>query len=90
MFILRATSFFEKDIKKLDQHIAKRVIEKLEFLAAHDEIPGQLVAHVPKELIGLRKYRIGDWRVLFWIDQRKKEMILYGIEHRGSIYRRFE
>lgn len=29
--------------------------------------------YLPKDLEGLQKYRIGDWRILFWVDHKKKE-----------------
>jgi len=65
MYKIETTPSFDKDIKKLDRQIAKRIIEKLKFLAEHPELLGNRVRHLPKDLAGLQKYRIGDWRVLF-------------------------
>jgi mRNA-degrading endonuclease RelE of RelBE toxin-antitoxin system len=39
-------------------------------------------------LQGLQKYRIGDWRVLFWVDHQRQAITLYTVEHRSRIYKR--
>lgn len=86
-YALVSTKGFEKDLEKLDRSIASSVLDKLQPLA---ENPGlaQLLRYAPKDLIGIRKYRIGDWRVLCWRDDRKKEIILYRVCHRKEIYKR--
>lgn len=89
MYKIKFTPTFEEDLKKLDRHIAKRIIEKIDWLAKNPKALGAPVKYLPKTLKGLRKYRVGDWRILFWLDQRNKMIILYGAEHRGSIYERF-
>lgn len=38
----------------------------------------------PKDMFRLR---IGDWRVLYWIDRDSQTMIVTDIDVRGSIYR---
>ncbi len=43
--------------------------------------------HLPKDLAGLHKYRIGAYRVLFWVNRSERTLTLYGVEHRRSIYR---
>jgi len=89
MYQIKTTPTFENDLRKLDRQIAKRIIQKIEWLAGQARISDLSVKYLPKDLEGLQKYRIGDWRVLFWLDHKKKEIILYGVEHRKSIYRRF-
>ncbi len=88
MYNLRTTSGFDKDLKKLDRSIAKRILNKLDYLAKNPKLAEPL-EYLPKDLEGLKKFRVGDWRVLFWVDDNKKEIILYGVDHRGSIYKRF-
>lgn len=85
---VRYTDSFEKDPARLDVSIARRIIEKIEHLAQNPAL-GQPVSYLPKDLAGLKKYRIGDWRVLFWFDTQKDEIILYGIDHRSKVYKRF-
>ena len=89
MYQIKTTPTFDKDIKKLDRQIAKRIIKKIELLAKNPKLLRYSVKYLPKDLEGLQKYRIGDWRILFWIDHKKKEIILYGVDHRKLIYKKF-
>lgn len=88
MHKLNSTATFKKDLKSLDQSVAKRVVEKIEYLAKNPHL-AEAVAYLPHNLKGLKKYRVGDWRVLFWVDDVKKEITLYAVEHRGSVYKKF-
>ncbi len=90
MFQVRSTPTFDADIKKLNKQIAKRVIVKIEELATKPQLLGNIIKYLPKDLANLQKYRIGDWRVLFWVNFRNREIILYGVEHRSKIYKRFK
>lgn len=89
MYSIRTTPTFDDDIKKLDRPIAQRIIEKVEQLAQNPILLRYSLKYLPKDLQGLQKYRIGDWRVLFWADHQKKEITLYGVEHRSTVYKRF-
>ena len=89
MYQIKITSTFDKDFKKLDRQVTKRIIKKIELLAKNPELLRYPVKYLPKDLDGLQKYRVGDWRILFWVDHKNKEIILYGVEHRKSIYKRF-
>lgn len=90
MYRIETTPTFDKDIKKLDHQTAKRIIEKIEFLARNPKLLKYRIKYLPKDLEGLQKYRVGDWRVLFWVDHEKKEITLYGVDNRGAIYKRFK
>jgi mRNA interferase RelE/StbE len=37
-------------------------------------------------LAGLRRYRIGDWRVLFTIDEERSRVLVLSIAHRREVY----
>lgn len=89
MYQIKTTPTFDKDLKKLDRQVAKRIIKKIELLAKNPKLLRYQVKYLPEDLAGLEKYRIGDWRILFWVDHKKKEIALYGVEHRKSIYKRF-
>lgn len=89
MYKVKTTPTFENDIKKLDRSVAKRIVEKIEFLAENPRLLKNYLRHMPEDLEGLQKYRIGDWRVLLWADHKNQEIVLYGVDHRGRIYKRF-
>ena len=85
-----ATPAFERDYRNLPEDIARRIDEKIDYLAAHPEQMQLPLKHLPESLKGLHKYRIGDYRLLFWPDHASREIVLYAIAHRREIYRRLE
>ena len=38
------------------------------------------------DLKGLHKYRVGDYRVLLWVNHEADLLTLYGVRHRREIY----
>ncbi len=42
--------------------------------------------HLPEDLKGLHKYRVGDYRVLLWVDRENEILTLYGVRHRREVY----
>ncbi len=90
MYQIETTPTFDEDIKKLDSQVAKRIIRKVEWLAKNPKLLKCPVKYLPKDLEGLQKYRIGDWRIYFWVNHKKKVITLYGVEHRGKAYKRFK
>ena len=89
MYEIRTTPTFDADIKKLDRPVAKRIIEKVEQLAQKPELLRHYLKYMPEDLANLQKYRVGVWRVLFWVNHQERELTLYGIEHRSRVYKRF-
>lgn len=87
MYNIEATRGFEQDLKKLDRAVASFVLEKIEWLAENPEAARFPLEHLPNDLRGLHKYRVGDWRVLFWIDHHKHIITLYRVRHRKDIYK---
>jgi mRNA-degrading endonuclease RelE of RelBE toxin-antitoxin system len=45
--------------------------------------------YMPRDLVGLRKYRVGDHRMFFWVNPPRRLITLYCVEHRRSAYRDF-
>ena len=78
---------FERIFAKLDSNIQKRAAEKIDQLAAHPETIGAPMKNLPPDLRGLHKVRVGHWRIFFWVDTRKEELVLYDINRRDKAYR---
>jgi len=89
MYQIKTTPTFDSDIKHLDRQVAKRIVEKVEMLADSPVLLKGHLKYMPDNLRGLQRYRIGDWRILFWVDKDKQEIILYAVDHRSRIYKRF-
>jgi len=73
-----------KSFDALDKMVAQRVLRKLDWLADNfeDTSPESLAG----ELKGLFKLRIGDYRAIYSV--KEKRIIIHLIGHRGDIYKR--
>ena len=87
MYRIETTPHFDDDLRRLDRSIASRILEAIEWLAEHPEALRFPLRHLPRDLRGLYKHRVGDHRVLLWVDHQEKVLTLYGAAHRRSIYR---
>ena len=90
MYALETTPQFDTDIESLDLAIALRILKKIKWLRQNPEVLRFGLKHMPKDLRGLQKYQIGDYRVLLWVDHSMQTITLYGVEHRRSVYRRLK
>jgi mRNA interferase RelE/StbE len=86
LYRVETTPHFERDFKRLDPQTGRRIIKKVEFLATHPELLSQPLQGLPADLSGLHKYRIGDYRILFWVDHVRHLITLYKVGHRSAIY----
>jgi mRNA interferase RelE/StbE len=84
---IETTPTFERDFKRLDAAMARRVSKKIVHLAAHPELLGQPLRNMPRDLAGLHKYRVGDFRVLYWVYHSERLLRLYAVQHRSTVYR---
>lgn len=73
----------EKDLNALDNSLRLRIIERLLLLKSNSWL-----ANV-KKLVGSKNFyrlRVGDWRILYEIDDKNKEIKIYRIKHRNKAY----
>jgi len=84
---VETTFGFEREFKNLDPAIARRIRKKIDHLAAHPELISQPLRNPPPDLAGIHKYRIGDYRVLLWVDHNSRVMTFHAVGHRSEIYR---
>jgi len=85
---VRPHRVFERSVAKLPQQLRERIFEKIDMLAAHPEIIGTPMKHLPVDLKGLHKDRVGDWRIFYWVDHAKKEIVPYDVDRRDIAYKR--
>jgi len=84
---LATTPNFERAFRKLDEPVAERVREKLRQLVARPQALGESLHHLSTKLVGLHKCRVGDYRVLFWVDHSQRLITLYTVKHRSVVYK---
>jgi mRNA interferase RelE/StbE len=85
-WILDFTPEAERDFKKLDKSLKRRISEKLDWLLKNFDsiIPLPLTG----KWQGFFKLRAGDWRVIYKVEWEKNRIIVYLIDRRDKIYKR--
>ncbi len=75
-------------LKKLDVVIAKRIVKKITVNASQDD-PLSRAKALRGTLSGKYRYRIGDYRAIFIIDESGVITLLtiLNIKHRRDVYR---
>ena len=73
-----------KDLKKLPKNIQKRIIKKLDFYCSTFN-PLSFADSLIDFEIGQYRFRIGDYRVIF--DLEEKTIIVLTLGHRREIYK---
>ena len=73
----------EKELLRLDKNLAKRILDKIGLLG--DDPFGQN----SQKLEGGKGYRIriGDYRVVYMVDNSTKTITIIRIRHRRNVYR---
>jgi len=69
----------------LDKAVAQRILNKLKWLTRNIEAISPLPLKWKYE--GLYKLRIGDWRVIYYIDHNQKSITIHKTGHRSEIYK---
>jgi len=73
-----------KELERMDRKLGLRISDKIETLSAAPRSPGC------KKLQGednLWRIRIGDYRVIYSIDDKQKIVDVSAVRHRREIYR---
>lgn len=81
MFEIAFKKFVFKDLKRIDKSVLKRIFDKLEndLLKRPEDFP-----ELKGKFAGLRKYRAGDYRVIYAI--LEKQVLVARVSHRKEDY----
>jgi mRNA interferase RelE/StbE len=85
MWDVRLLPRAERDLKKLDRAAARSIRDKLVWLATLESPEASCKAlHGP--LVGLWRYRVGDYRIV--LDIRRADLVIVAVDlgHRSTIY----
>lgn len=83
-FNLRIKSSFPKDLRPLPKTI---ILKAMKLLVALQTDP---YSEQTKKLVGegnLYRARLGDYRLIYEIDEAEKEVTVYYLRHRRDVYR---
>ena len=76
-----ATAFFEHADLPLAKKLA-RCFQRLE----DDPRRHNNIKRLSPPLAGLLRYRVGDWRVIYRIDEEQRRVVVLTIAHRREVY----
>ena len=75
-----------KDLDRLNRETQQRMVRRLEQIgeAPHDMRFSNMLTNQG----GLRRSRVGGWRIIFVVDQQRRIVDVLTIERRGQVYNR--
>ncbi len=76
----------DKDFKKIDPGQKQRIIKYLKKKIATENDPRRFGDSLSRNLTGLWKYRIGDYRVICEIQEEKIVVLVLRVGHRSKVY----
>ncbi len=75
----------QEDVKHLDPTLQTRILDKLEWIGQHVAVLRHQALQ-GEEWSGCFKYRIGDYRIIYQIDQPGERLLILKIGHRRDVY----
>lgn len=85
---VEVSDYAEKQLRKLDKPIQKRLLDWLEDRIEGCKNPRHFGEPLRGELAGLWRYRIGDYRVICEIQEKQLVVLALAVGHRREIYLR--
>lgn len=79
---LELTPRFDKELHRLPRHVMGRIAGSVEDL----KVRPYSFKRLHGELEGLYSMRVGDYRVIFTIDEDKGRVVLLSVAHRSRVY----
>ena len=85
-YVVRLEGRAERELRRLPRHVLRAVDAKLLALSQNPRPPGVLKLH-GREGKGWR-VRVGEYRILFTVDDSAGVVSVYRVRPRGAAYRR--
>jgi mRNA interferase RelE/StbE len=76
-----------KEFRRLDTIVQKSILRYLRQRVAAAADPRRLGKPLHGEFAGLWRYRVGDWRLVCRIEDKKLVVLVLTVGHRREVYR---
>ncbi len=86
MYRVRLLDAASKDLARLDKPMARRIVERVQWLA--ENLADTNLEALTGEFEGLFKLRVGDYRVVYELVHGEQLVMIHAIGHRREIYRK--
>ena len=73
------------DLRRLDRSVARRIVNRVESKLSMD--PRGLGRALKGPLRGLYRFRVGDYRVVYLLEEGRLLILVVRVRHRKSVYR---
>lgn len=86
-WIIRISNIAERQLRKLDRQVQERILDWLEERIEGCKDPRHFGEPLKGDRAGFWRYRIGDYRIICDIQDRKVVVLVLTIGHRKEIYK---
>ena len=76
-----------RELRRLDRPIQKAILQYFRKRIATKEDPRRFGKSLTRELQGLWRYRVGDYRMVCQIEDDRLVVLIVTVAHRKSVYR---
>jgi mRNA interferase RelE/StbE len=77
----------DRQLRKLPENVQRRIVRATEALQSDPRPPGSVKLQGEEDLHRIR-IRVGDWRVVYQIQDRELLVLVVRVGHRRDVYRR--
>lgn len=88
VWTVEISAFAQKQLGKLDKPVAERILDWLNDRIEGCKNPRHFGESLKGELSGLWRYRIGDFRVICDVQEKRLVVLALSVGHRRDIYRK--
>jgi len=75
-----------KELKRLDRQVQREILRYFKKRIATDQDPRRFGKPLSRELQGLWRYRVGDFRMICNIEDEHVVVLVLGVAHRSTVY----
>ena len=75
-----------KELRKFDRQAQQEILRYLRERIATEEDPRRFGKPLSRDLAGLWRYRVGDYRMICNIEDNKRVVLVLRVGHRKDIY----
>lgn len=82
------TNQAKETLRRIPRQDTIRILRKIEWIAQHaDQLQHRRIQNPPPDLEKICRYRVGIYRVLYWIEHGSKTITIYDVIYRKGEYK---
>ena len=86
MWSVELTADAARDVRRLDPQVAREILTYLRKRIATDDDPRRFGKALRGEKQGLWRYRVGDYRLICLVEDKKLTVLVLRAAHRKEVY----